>query len=133
MLTFKIFLKKSSANFFPNITVLVSQQIGSTLKFIAPDCTDNHKLNLNYFHIFKSTNHINFFRYKLFYPLSYQAYNYHGEILLAQDKCGEAIKCLEEATKCKFNRNTYKYLNILLHTHFLYIYSWMLCKSMYSN
>lgn len=25
------------------------------------------------------------------------AYNYHGENLLAQDKCGEAIKCLEES------------------------------------
>eukprot|EP00918_Siedleckia_nematoides_P029551 GHVU01063711.1.p1 GENE.GHVU01063711.1~~GHVU01063711.1.p1 ORF type:complete len:417 (-),score=54.68 GHVU01063711.1:1464-2714(-) len=27
------------------------------------------------------------------------AYNYHGENLLAQDKCGEAIKCLEESKK----------------------------------
>ena len=26
-----------------------------------------------------------------------KAYNYHGETLLAQDKCGEAIKCLEES------------------------------------
>jgi len=26
-----------------------------------------------------------------------QAYNYHGETLLAQDKCGDAIKCLEES------------------------------------
>lgn len=25
------------------------------------------------------------------------AYNYHGETLLAQDKCGDAIKCLEES------------------------------------
>lgn len=25
------------------------------------------------------------------------AYNFHGETLLAQDKCGEAIKCLEES------------------------------------
>ncbi|GAB1609744.1 BRO1 domain-containing protein BROX-like [Argonauta hians] len=27
------------------------------------------------------------------------AYTYHGETLLAQDKCGEAIKCLQEAQK----------------------------------
>lgn len=30
-----------------------------------------------------------------------QAYNYHGETLLAEDKCGEAIKCLEESLKSK--------------------------------
>ncbi|CAE1289530.1 BRO1 domain-containing protein BROX [Acanthosepion pharaonis] len=40
-----------------------------------------------------------YFQLKSNFYLAY-AYNYHGEILLAQDKCGEAIKCLEEATKC---------------------------------
>ena len=30
-----------------------------------------------------------------------QAYNYHGETLLAQDKCGEAIGCLQESQKCE--------------------------------
>jgi hypothetical protein len=30
------------------------------------------------------------------------AYNYHGETLLAQDKCGEAIKCLE-ASQAHYN------------------------------
>ena len=30
-----------------------------------------------------------------------QAYNYMGENLLAQDKCGEAIRALQEAQKSK--------------------------------
>ena len=32
----------------------------------------------------------------------FQAYNYHGENLLAEDKCGEAIRCLQESVACKF-------------------------------
>ena len=31
-----------------------------------------------------------------------QAYNYHGDNILAADKCGEAIKCLQESIKRKF-------------------------------
>ena len=31
-----------------------------------------------------------------------QAYNYLGEDLLSQDKCGEAIRCLQESKKCKW-------------------------------
>jgi len=38
-----------------------------------------------------------------------QAYNYHGETLLAQDKCGDAIKCLEESQ----SRNSAQFLPIL--------------------
>ena len=34
----------------------------------------------------------------------FQAYNFHGETLLAQDKCGEAIKCLEESVKSKIKQ-----------------------------
>ena len=30
-----------------------------------------------------------------------QAFNYQGEGLLAQDKCGEAIRSLKESEKCK--------------------------------
>merc|ERR1711994_278557 len=30
-----------------------------------------------------------------------QAFNYQGESLLAQDKCGEAIRSLQESEKCK--------------------------------
>ena len=28
------------------------------------------------------------------------AYNYNGESLLAEDKCGEAIRCLQESKAC---------------------------------
>ena len=31
-----------------------------------------------------------------------QAYCYHGQTLLASDKCGEAIRSLQEAEKCKY-------------------------------
>lgn len=33
----------------------------------------------------------------------YQAYCYHGQTLLASDKCGEAIRSLQEAEKRKFS------------------------------
>lgn len=33
----------------------------------------------------------------------YQAYCYHGQTLLASDKCGEAIRSLQEAEKCKYS------------------------------
>ncbi len=36
-------------------------------------------------------------------PLLFQAYNFHGETLLAEDKCGLAIKCLQES---KARKNT---------------------------
>ena len=29
-----------------------------------------------------------------------QAYCYFGQDLLSQDKCGDAIKCIEESQKC---------------------------------
>lgn len=32
-----------------------------------------------------------------------QAYCYQGETLLAQDKCGEAVRGLQEGVKCKYN------------------------------
>jgi len=35
--------------------------------------------------------------------LMFQAFNYQGESVLAQDKCGEAIRALQESDKCKFN------------------------------
>ena len=37
--------------------------------------------------------------------MTVQAYNYHGEDLLAQDKCGEAIKCLEESKLSELKKN----------------------------
>lgn len=33
----------------------------------------------------------------------YQAYCYHGQTLLASDKCGEAIRSLQEAEKCEYS------------------------------
>lgn len=35
------------------------------------------------------------------FVLSHQAYCYHGQTLLASDKCGEAIRSLQESEKCK--------------------------------
>ncbi len=36
-------------------------------------------------------------------PISFvfQAFNFKGESLLAQDKCGEAIRSLQESKKCE--------------------------------
>ena len=39
--------------------------------------------------------------YSSYFETIMQAYNYHGETLLAQDKCGEAIGCLQESQKCE--------------------------------
>lgn len=36
-----------------------------------------------------------------YFVLSHQAYCYHGQTLLASDKCGEAIRSLQESEKCK--------------------------------
>ena len=38
-----------------------------------------------------------------------KAFNYHGETILAEDKCGLAIKCLQESKsrKYKFVLSTY--------------------------
>ena len=47
--------------------------------------------------IFKKTNVIKF----KIYLTSFQAFNYQGECVLAQDKCGEAIRALQESDKCK--------------------------------
>ena len=33
-----------------------------------------------------------------------QAFNYEGENLLSQDKCGEAIRSLKESQKCKYSK-----------------------------
>lgn len=41
------------------------------------------------------------FIYFIFISLS-QAHCYHGQTLLASDKCGEAIRSLQEAEKCKY-------------------------------
>lgn len=35
------------------------------------------------------------------FSLIWQAYCYHGQTLLASDKCGEAIRSLQEAEKCE--------------------------------
>lgn len=44
-----------------------------------------------------------FYTYILMYlSLTWQAYCYHGQTLLASDKCGEAIRSLQEAEKCEF-------------------------------
>jgi hypothetical protein len=32
------------------------------------------------------------------------AYNYAGENLLAEDKCGEAIRALQESQKCEYSK-----------------------------
>ena len=48
--------------------------------------------------IFKKTNVIKF----KIYLTSFQAFNYQGECVLAQDKCGEAIRALQESDKCNF-------------------------------
>lgn len=40
-----------------------------------------------------------YFELKAQFYLAY-AYNYLGESLLAEDKCGEAIRCLQESTQC---------------------------------
>lgn len=37
--------------------------------------------------------------------LCLQAYCYHGQTLLASDKCGEAIRSLQEAEKCMYVLN----------------------------
>lgn len=37
------------------------------------------------------------------FVLSHQAYCYHGQTLLASDKCGEAIRSLQESEKCKYS------------------------------
>lgn len=34
-----------------------------------------------------------------------QAYCYHGQTLLASDKCGEAIRSLQEAEKCMYTQS----------------------------
>ena len=36
-----------------------------------------------------------------------QAFNYQGENLLGQDKCGEAIRSLQESEKCKSHLNSH--------------------------
>ena len=44
-----------------------------------------------------------------YYLLSFfllQAFNYEGENLLSQDKCGEAIRSLKESQKCEYYSNT---------------------------
>jgi hypothetical protein len=43
-----------------------------------------------------------------------QAYCYFGQDLLAQDKCGDAIKCLEESRKRMIFFNLIKKINILI-------------------
>lgn len=37
----------------------------------------------------------------MIYLCYFQAHCYHGQTLLAGDKCGEAIRSLQEAEKCK--------------------------------
>ena len=36
------------------------------------------------------------------WTILFQAHSYNGETLLAQDKCGEAIRGLQESVKCEF-------------------------------
>ena len=47
-----------------------------------------------------------------------QAYNYYGEKLLSEDKCGDAVCCLETSSKCYYTRscdsNRYYYISALL-------------------
>jgi len=51
-----------------------------------------------------------------------QAYNYHGETLLAQDKCGDAIKCLEESQ----SRNSAEFLSFFYFLSVQVIQVWIL-------
>ena len=44
---------------------------------------------------------------KLDLYLKFQAFNYQGENLLAQDKCGEAIRSLKESQECKWQLFVY--------------------------
>jgi hypothetical protein len=39
--------------------------------------------------------------FKLLLTFVLQAYTYHGESLLKEDKCGEAIRSVQESIKCK--------------------------------
>jgi hypothetical protein len=48
--------------------------------------------------------------------LIFQAHSYNGEGLLAQDKCGEAIRGLQEGVKCKAHFTLKNTKNLMLKT-----------------
>lgn len=58
---------------------------------------------------------------RLLIVLCLQAYCYHGQTLLASDKCGEAIRSLQEAEKCTYMytvcMNYSMTLHMLLHNN----------------
>jgi len=73
---------------------LVSALAHETSKMFTTAADNLHTLDQKQFGHWRA-----YFELKAQFYLAY-AYNYLGESLLAEDKCGEAIRCLQESTQC---------------------------------
>lgn len=73
---------------------LVSALAHETSKMFTTAADNLHTLDQKLFGHWRS-----YFEMKAQFYLSY-AYNYQGEAVLAEDKCGESIRCLQESNKC---------------------------------
>lgn len=73
---------------------LVSALANETSKMFTTAADNLHTLDQKLFGHWRA-----YFEMKAQFYLSY-AYNYQGEAVLAEDKCGEAIRCLQESKTC---------------------------------
>jgi len=76
---------------------LISALAHETSKMFTTAADNLHTLDQKVFGHWRA-----YFELKSQFYLAY-AYNYHGESLLAEDKCGEAIRSLQESKKCYAN------------------------------
>merc|ERR1719414_779200 len=73
---------------------LISALANETSKMFTTAADNLHTLDQKVFGHWKA-----YFELKSQFYLAY-AYNYQGEALLAEDKCGDAIRCLQESQSC---------------------------------
>jgi len=73
---------------------LVSALAHETSKMFTTAADNLHTLDQKVFGHWRA-----YFEMKAQFYLSY-AYNYQGEAVLAEDRCGDAIRCLQESTEC---------------------------------
>jgi len=73
---------------------LISALANETSKMFTTAADNLHTLDQKVFGHWKA-----YFELKSQFYLAY-AYNYQGESLLAEDKCGDAIRCLQESQSC---------------------------------